>query len=42
MKRSEAEPQGLKLFLRFVVDIVKTVKGDPEKVREAANRIHPH
>ena len=29
-----------KLFLRYVDDIVRTVKGDPEKVLRAANLLH--
>ena len=34
--------QQSKLFLRYVDDIVRTVKGDPEKVLQAANLIHPN
>ena len=30
------------LFLRYVDDIVRTVKGDPEKVLRAANLLHPN
>ena len=33
--------QQAKLFLRCVDDIVRTVKGDPEKVLRAANSLHP-
>ena len=33
--------QQAKLFLRYVDDIVRTVKGDPEKVLRAANLLHP-
>ena len=29
-----------KLFLRYVDDIVRTVKGDPEKLLRAANLLH--
>ena len=31
-----------KLFLRYVDDIVRTVKGDPEKMLRAANLLHPN
>ena len=34
--------QQAKLFLRYVDDIVSTVKGDPEKVLRAANSLHPN
>ena len=34
--------QQAKLFLRYVDDIVRKVKGDPEKVRRAANLLHPN
>ena len=34
--------QQSKLFLRYVDDIVRTVKGDPEKVLRAANLLHPN
>ena len=34
--------QQAKLFLRYVDDIVRTVKGDPEKVLRAANLVHPN
>ena len=34
--------QHAKLFLRYVDDIVRTVKGDPEKVLRAANLLHPN
>ena len=30
------------LFLRYVDDLVRTVKGDPEKVLRAANLLHPN
>ena len=33
--------QQAKLFLRYVDDIVRTVKGDPEKVLRAANLLNP-
>ena len=33
--------QQAKLILRYVDDIVRTVKGDPEKVLRAANLLHP-
>ena len=33
--------QQAKFFLRFVGDIVITVKGDPEKELRAANLLHP-
>ena len=41
-KEIEKEPQGVKLFFRDVDDIVRLVKGDPERVIQAANRVHPH
>ena len=34
--------QQVKLFLRYVDNIVRTVKGDPEKVLRAANLLHPN
>ena len=34
--------QQSKLFLRHVDDIMRTVKGDPEKVLRAANLLHPN
>ena len=34
--------QQAKLFLRYVDNIVRTVKGDPEKVLRAANLLHPN
>ena len=34
--------QQSKLFLRYVDDIVRTVKGDPEKLLRAANLLHPN
>ena len=34
--------QQAKLFLRYVDDIVRTVKGDPQKVLRAANLLHPN
>ena len=34
--------QQAKLFLRYNDDIVRTVKGDPEKVLRAANSLHPN
>ena len=34
--------QQSKLFLRYVDDIVRTVKGDPEKKLRAANLLHPN
>ena len=34
--------QQSKLFLRYVDDIVRTVKEDPEKVLRAANLLHPN
>ena len=33
---------GFKVFLRYVVDIVRMVKGDPAVVLEAANKLHPN
>ena len=33
---------GVKYFLRYVDDIVRTVKGDPGVVLEAANKSHPN
>ena len=34
--------QQAKLFMRYVEDITRTVKGDPEKVLQAANLLHPN
>ena len=33
---------GDKVFLRYVDDMVRTVKGDPWVVLEAANKLHPN
>ena len=33
---------GAKVFLRYEYDIVRTVKGDPGVVLEAANKLHPN
>ena len=33
---------GVKVFLRYVDDIVRTVKGDPGVVLEAAKKLHPN
>ena len=33
---------GVKVFLRYVDDIVKTVKGDPGVVFESAIKLHPN
>ena len=43
-KQQEADraENGVKVFLRYVDDIVRTVKGDPELVLEAANNLHPN
>ena len=42
-KQQEADRtvNGVKVFLRYVDDIVRTVKGDPGVVLEAANKLHP-
>ena len=39
-KENEAEPQGVKFFLRYVDNIVRVVKRDPEKVIQTVNRLH--
>ena len=43
-KQQEADraEDGVKVFLRYVDDIVRTVKGDPGLVLEAANKLHPN
>ena len=43
-KQQEADRtvNGVKVFLRYVDDIVRTVKGDPGVVLEAANKLHPN
>ena len=33
---------GVKVFLRYVDDILRMVKGDPGVVLEAANKLHPN
>ena len=33
---------GVKVFLRYLDDIVRTVKGDPGLVLEATNKLHPN
>ena len=42
-KQQEAEmtENGVKVFLRYVYDIVRTVKGDTGVVLEASNNLHP-
>ena len=39
-KRENKSEQQVKLFLRYNDDIVRTVKGDPEKVLRATNLLH--
>ena len=43
-KQQEADRtvNGVKVFLRYVDEIVRTVKGDPGVVLEAANKLHPN
>ena len=43
-KQQEADRtlNGVKVFLRYVDDIVRTVKGDLGVVFEAANKLHPN
>ena len=43
-KQQEADRTeiGVKVFLRYVDDILRTVKFDPEVVLEAANKLHPN
>ena len=43
-KQQEADrtESGVKVFLRKVDDIVRTVKGEPGVVLEAANKLHPN
>ena len=43
-KQHEAEraESGVKVFLRYVDDIVRTVKSDPGLFLEAANQLHPN
>ena len=42
IRKKNKSGQQSKLFLRYVDDIVRTVKGDPEKVLRAANLLHPN
>ena len=42
MREKNKSVQQVKLFLRYVDDIVRTVKGDPEKGLRAANLLHPN
>ena len=42
IKEKNKSVQQPKLFLRYVDDIVRTVKGDPEKVLRAVNLLHPN
>ena len=43
-KQQEADRTviGVKVFLRYVDDIVRTVKDDPVVILEAANKLHPN
>ena len=43
-KQQEADltVHGVEVFLRYVDDIVRTIKGDPGVVLEAANKLHPN
>ena len=43
-KQQEADRagNGVKVFLRYVEDIIRTVKGDPRLVPVAANKLHPN
>ena len=38
----EKRTENVKAFLRYVDDIVRTVKGDPDIVLKAANELHPN
>ena len=42
IREKNKSEQQVKLFLRYVDNIVRTVKGDPEKVLRAANLLHPN
>ena len=43
-KQQEADraENGVKVFLKYVVDILRTVKSDPGVVLEAANKLLPN
>ena len=42
-QRDQEKPtENVKAFLRYVDDIVRTVKGDPDIVLKAANELHPN
>ena len=44
LKQQETDrtENGVKVFLRYVVEKVRTVKGDTGVVLEAANKLHPN
>ena len=41
-KNKEKDTPQLKLFVRYVVDIVRTVRGDPSCLLDTANSLHPN
>ena len=42
IRKKSKSVQQAKIFLRYVDDIVRTVKGDPEKKLRAANLLYPN
>ena len=41
-KNKEKDATQVKLFLRYVDDIVRTVRGEPSCLLDAANSLHPN
>ena len=41
-QQADRTENGVKVFLRYVDDIVRTIKGDTGLVLEAANKLHPN
>ena len=41
-QKADRTENGVKVFLRYVDDIIRTVKGDPEVVLEAVKKFHPN
>ena len=42
MKERSQHKGEIRLFLRYEENIVRTVKGDPEELLNAANQLHPN
>ena len=41
-QKTDRTEHGVKVFLRYREDVVRTIKADPGEVLEAANKLHPN